>query len=290
MVKQINKILQKNFPQNVIVRRPVLGTLLFTFFLFLFLVLYQPLDVRGARNFNFIITMFLYQFLVYVPLVITALLLKQTNCFSKNKIWTFSKELKSVGIFLIVFAISIYFEGFLIEEPAQRWNLPTILDAFSRAFLIGIIPFLIFTLGNLRYLYTADTLQKFEPETGNKTNKNGEKLMEIVSQLKKEELKFYPRQFIYAESEGNYVVFHLEVLEKTKTVMIRNSISNIEQQLSSIPFCFRTHRAFIVNVKKVTAKKGNSLGYRLKLSGINEEIPVSRQNTQKLDELIKAFH
>lgn len=289
MINQINKILQKNFPQNIIVRKPFLGTLLFAIFLFLFLLLYKPLDVRGARNFNFIVTMLLYQSLVYVPLVITALLIKRTNCFSKDKIWTFSKEIKSVGIFLLVFAISIYLEGFLIEEPSQRWNLPTIADAFSRAFLIGIVPFLIFTIANIRYLYTADAVQEFKPEREISKGESHEELIEIVSQLKKEELKFYPRQLIYAESEGNYVVFHLEVLEKHQTTVIRNSISNIEQQLSMVPFFMRTHRAFIVNVKKVTSTKGNSLGYRLKLEGINEEIPVSRQNTQKFDEIIRRY-
>lgn len=199
MLQQIKNILQKNFPQNIIVRRPVLGTLLFAFFLFLFLVLYKPLDVRGARDFNFIVTMLLYPFLVFVTLVITALFLKRTNCFSKNRIWTFSKELKSVGIFLLVFAISIYLEGFLIEEPARRWNLPTILDAFSRAFLIGIIPFLIFALSNIRYLYTADTLQEYQAEPEISKKETREELIEIASQLKKEELKFYPRQLLYAE-------------------------------------------------------------------------------------------
>jgi DNA-binding LytR/AlgR family response regulator len=51
----------------------------------------------------------------------------------------------------------------------------------------------------------------------------------------------------------------------------------------------RTHRAFIVNVKKVSSKKGNSLGYQLKFNGVDEGIPVSRQNVRRFDELIRQF-
>jgi DNA-binding LytR/AlgR family response regulator len=72
-------------------------------------------------------------------------------------------------------------------------------------------------------------------------------------------------------------------------VIIRNSISEIEQQLAGIPYFMRTHRAFIVNLGKVISKNGNSLGYQLKLKGSNHIIPVSRQNTQIFDELTRKF-
>jgi DNA-binding LytR/AlgR family response regulator len=114
-----------------------------------------------------------------------------------------------------------------------------------------------------------------------------EELIHIESKLKKEELSFFPSQFIYAESDGNYVTFHLDIQGKTREVMIRNSISNIEQQLSGLPFCIRTHRAFIINTGKVTSRRGNTLGYRLKLAGADEEIPVSRQNIKSFDDLLK---
>ena len=111
-----------------------------------------------------------------------------------------------------------------------------------------------------------------------------ENKIQIRSKLKKDELIFYPSQLIYAESDGNYMVFHLLVNDKLTKKMIRNSMSDVERQLSDFPEFFRTHRAFMVNLKKVTAKKGNSSGYQLKLSDTDFEIPVSRQNTKSFDE------
>jgi DNA-binding LytR/AlgR family response regulator len=70
--------------------------------------------------------------------------------------------------------------------------------------------------------------------------------------------------------------------DKVQKKVIRNSITDVEQQLAHIPYLARTHRAFIVNLKKIKSKKGNSLGYRLRLQGTEAEIPVSRNNTRIL--------
>ena len=51
----------------------------------------------------------------------------------------------------------------------------------------------------------------------------------------------------------------------------------------------RTHRAFIVNLKKVRSKKGNALGYKLGVSGYEEKIPVSRSRIKKCDEALARF-
>jgi DNA-binding LytR/AlgR family response regulator len=71
--------------------------------------------------------------------------------------------------------------------------------------------------------------------------------------------------------------------------IIRNSINNIAEQLSIVPYFIRTHRGFIVNVKQVISQKGNTLGYRLKLDGVEEIIPVSRQNTREFDQLMRQY-
>ena len=110
-----------------------------------------------------------------------------------------------------------------------------------------------------------------------------EKIIEVASQLKKEELRFRPDEFLYAEAEGNYVTFYLKSKDTIKKVMIRNSISNIARQLSHYPFFFRSHRAYIINLNMVHSKHGNALGYRLKIEGVHFEIPVSRSNIKSFD-------
>jgi hypothetical protein len=268
---------------------PVIGTLIFMAFCFGFAIIYKPLDVHEARYFNFELSMAIYFSILSVPLFFLIRILKSIGYFSNPDEWTILKEITAIAYVLMGLGIALYFMGFLMELPARRWNLPTFLDSCEHAFLVGIIPFAFFTVLNYRYLFVADTIRNFNPGTDASPPEQPEELIRIGSQLKKEELSFFPSQLVYAESDGNYVVFHLDINGHIQNKIIRNSISNIDQQLS-IPFIIRTHRAFIVNIKQVISQKGNSLGYRLKLNGTDAIIPVSRQNTRDFDQLLKQFH
>jgi hypothetical protein len=230
-----------------------------------------------------------YSLIVSIPLYILIRILKSVKYFSDPEEWTVLKELLSVLISLTGMGVTVYFSGFLLEPPMQRWTLTTFFDSLLSAFLVFVVPISFFSIINYRYLLVSDIIKQYNSEKYLKSDEK-EELIHIGSQLKKEELNFYPNQFIYAESDGNYTTFHLTLDNQVKRKIIRNSISNIEEQLSSIPFLFRTHRAFIVNIKMVDSQKGNTLGYRLKLSGVENEIPVSRQKTKDFDQIMNRYH
>jgi hypothetical protein len=287
IVKKIKEQLTKKYPRNFLIRKPVIGTLVFLISIFGFVVIYRPLEVHGARSFSLDVTMLLYSVIISIFVFVLLVILNRMRPFSQNAEWNFLKELLFDLIILTGIGISAYFAGFVIEEPVPRWNLPTFFDSLRNALLLGVIPVLFFTILNIRYLFTPETSLYFTSRNDDSEGENEEKLIHIISKAKKEELDFYPNQFIYAESQGNYVVFHLVIDDKPSEVMIRNSIKDIERQLKAIPHFMRIHRAFIVNLKKVTSKTGNALGYRLKLAGSNNMIPVSRQNTRRFDHLMK---
>ncbi len=282
--------LHKKYPQNYIIKKPHIGTLIFVACCFGFITIYEPLNVHQSLFNSLEATMAVYCCALAIPVYMIVRGLGRVKYFSDDGRWTILKEIISAAIILLGTGISVYFIGFLLEEPAQRWNLATFADSCKNAVLIGIIPLALFTLMNSRYLFFEATIQYDQTSIDSSSREIKEELVQIVSQLKKEKLSFYPSQFVYAESDGNYVVFHLNIDDQAREKMIRNSISNIQQQLSSIPFLMRTHRAFIVNLKKVRAKKGNALGYRLRLHGTDAEIPISRQKTKDFDQLLNQYH
>lgn len=288
-IKQIKAFFNRQYPQNFIVQKPFWGALAFIIILFLFAVTYQPLRIHEARSFSFSFTILLYGLLISICVFIVAATIKRTNCFSKNEGWTVSKELFSILIILTSIGLSAYFAGFIIENQGERWNLTTFLDSFTRSVLIGIVPVVIPSLLNIRFAFTPEIFQEYQTNSQSRRKETTERLIQIESKAKKEELSFLTDEFIYAESEGNYVVFHLIRQERKFKVTIRNSISDVEQQLTTIHRFMRTHRAYIVNLGKVISKKGNSLGYQLKLKESNNIIPVSRQNIKKFDELSQQF-
>jgi hypothetical protein len=291
MLPQIHKWLNYKYPQNFILRNPLRGSLIYSVFCFIFMLLYRPLRTHESQYFGYPVTMAIYMFTSAISVYILIHIIKSFSFFSGKKQWTFIKEVLSLLIVLTGTGITIYFMAFLLEVPANRWNLHTFVDSCKYGFLIGIIPLGFFTLVNYRHLFLIEVSQDFgyENQQGETIPSVKEEKIQISSRLKKEELSFSPQQFIYAESDGNYVIFHLIDKDQYQTKLIRNSMYEIDRQLSRITYLTRIHRAFIVNVMKVKSKKGNAMGYMLKLYGTDTEIPVSRQKVKTFDQLLKQF-
>lgn len=286
---KIRVLLNRQFPRNFLIEKPLLGSLAIFSFLFLFVLIYQPMKVHGARAFGFSLSMLMYCVIITAVVLLAAVLIKRSDGFSESKVWTVSKELKTIAAILVCIGISAYFAGFFMEDPAPRWNIATFLDSFTRSAGIGLLPLLLPTFMNIRHLMAPEIFQGYEIRGLNVPEKQAGKLICIQSRAKKEELSFTPEEFIYAESDGNYVVFHLVRQGRPFEAVIRSSISDIESQLLPVATMMRIHRAFIVNLEKVVSKRGNSLGYRIKLQGSDSLIPVSRQNTQKFDQSIRQL-
>lgn len=282
----------RKFPQNFIIRKPLNGAVMIALFCFAIVIAYRPVVIHGTRGFGLAPTMAIYSVIIGLFVYFFVSLLRRFRYFSNHEDWTLFKELLFIFITLSGLGIAIYLAAFAIEPPAPRWNFATFWDSYSNTLLIGLIPFSVFTLINSKYLVIESLLQQHAGPEGSGLVGQGkpggedpaETTVDIVSRLKKEHLTFFPSQMLYAEAEGNYTAFYLLTQEKIQKKIIRNTISDIEQQLSGSPFILRVHRAFIVNLNMVAGKKGNVAGYRLKLRGTTTEIPVSRQQTKSFDE------
>lgn len=283
MNKLFHTWLTKEFPQNYIIRKPLSGSLIIALFFFIFVVFYKPLGAHKSMGISYAATMAIYGLIAAAAVFGFIKLIKNTGIFSEKNKWTFLKEVTSILMILLSLGLVIYLAGFLLEPPAERWNLSTFLDSLTRAILVGIIPFTFFTaLAYHQWLNQRTLTHRPGPEEVAQAFPE-EEMIQIQSRLKKEKLSFYPSQFLYAESDGNYVNFYLSLKDQIKKKVIRNSIGDIEKQLANIPYIFRTHRAYLVNLKKIRQKKGNASGYRLKLLNTEASVPVSRQK-------VKAFH
>lgn len=285
MMRRIDKWVNYYYPQNYVLRNPFKGTLILAIFIFGFISIYKPFNTHAAGAFSYELTMALYGGFSAFFIFLAVKILKTVKYLSNSKDWTILKEFLSVFIILFVMGIAVYTLGFFIEGPDGRLNILTFLNSLEISFLTGIIPLVFFTALNYRNFFSP----VISPDEISAVTAP-EDLIRISSRLKKEDLSFYPSEFLYAESDGNYVIFYLSKNNLVKKEIIRNSINNIEQQLSPVPYFFRTHRAFIVNLKKVTSRQGNSLGYLIKLFGIDVKIPVSRNNTNDFNRIFAGYH
>ncbi|PKP49712.1 MAG: hypothetical protein CVT94_04125 [Bacteroidetes bacterium HGW-Bacteroidetes-11] len=277
----------REYPQNLILEKPFRGALIMTLFYFGFLIIFNPRATHESREMGYAGTMAIYSLIAGFGVYFQVWLLRRSRFFSDGSEWNLLKELLSIVLILLGLGTIIYFAGFIIEPPVDRWNPATFFGSIRYTFSVGMLPFALFSIANYRYLFPLEIIPETRQYPSTHEENTVETQIRIESKLKKEELIFHPDELYFAESDGNYVVFNLIREGRIKKVIIRNSISNIEQQLSSFTCFCRIHRAFIVNLNKVIRADGNSLGYTLKLGDNAGEIPVSRQNTRMFDEKLK---
>jgi hypothetical protein len=115
---------------------------------------------------------------------------------------------------------------------------------------------------------------------------SGEEEFEFISENKTDNFKVKFRNLVLIKSADNYVeIYYLEneILEKR---LVRNTLKNIETQLSLHKFFIRCHRTRLVNIIFIDKLLRDFSGYYLKMSCMDEKIPVSRQFIMQLKDVI----
>ena len=280
--------LQKRFPQNEIIKNPVKGAIIIGAFSFMFLVVYKPLDTHPGRFLNYELTMAAYSLISAITVYFLIRIFKNSTPLLSEERWNIITEIISIAVLLTFTGIMVFLTAFILEDISDRWNFETFLDSLYKSYLVGLIPFLFFTLMKLHHLFETRISRPDSPIKEQESLFRGD-LLKIDTVLKKEELSFYPADFVYAVSEGNYLHVYLEKSNNIRKEVVRCSISSFEEQCSDIPYILRVHRAFVVNLKKVAEARGNTLGYRLKIDLINEELPVSRRQVGEFKDRFKRL-
>ena len=180
---------------------------------------------------------------------------------------TVGRQILSNCILLSLIVVGVFICG--IIEGMWGFNLMVFFFVFIRVILVAIFPIIAITFlnqnKNLRaHIADADHIN----EAISAKQAEG-------PEFKIEDFTVDPDQLLFIASEGNYVTVKYLDNDVVKQNTIRTTLKTIPQHDSII----RCHRAYIVNLDKVIHVTGNSQGYRLKLEGIKEEIPVSRAYT-----------
>jgi DNA-binding LytR/AlgR family response regulator len=131
-----------------------------------------------------------------------------------------------------------------------------------------------------RYIYlkrthekTAEEVSRQLADQNNPTVATFNKILSIS--VNNTDFQIPEENFICAQSMENYCSIYFSENNQVRKDIIRISLSKLldQVQTDSIKKC---HRSYIVNLNQVKNLKGNAQGYRLFLSEIDFEIPVSR--------------
>jgi DNA-binding LytR/AlgR family response regulator len=108
----------------------------------------------------------------------------------------------------------------------------------------------------------------------------------IESENKSESIKVDLNNVLLIKSANNYIEVFWKKDDEIHKKLIRNTLTKVENQLKIYPNFIRCHRTALVNKSFILKLTGGSQGHQIRLEGLDELIPVSRQYALKVKEQI----
>ena len=295
MLSAIWRFLKQPNPIEINPRKDLKISFLVGLFVFLFLMIFQPFGLSQIEprlryllitGFGVVCFLVLLFDLLLIPSVLKKVFNEETWTVYKRILWhlwiIFSIGL---GNYLFACLFNVFFNFY-------RLGFDLFLSFQLITFLTALLPIFFFDILNQNYLLKKNlkTAQEISARLRNSepfpVDLSGfDQKIVFLSENERERYEFQASHLLCISSEGNYVEVYAQD-EMMKNVLIRNSLKRVEDQLRDYPFLFRCHRAYIVNIKKITKATGNAQGFKLTLEGLEKRIPVSRGYTKQFKELL----
>lgn len=100
----------------------------------------------------------------------------------------------------------------------------------------------------------------------------------------KEKFVVDPQYLAYIESQGNYSKVYWFDQNVLKNRLLRVALSDLEKQVSNIPYIKRCHKSYIININEHLSISGNTKGHFFESNYYPIRIPISRSKSKKFIE------
>lgn len=261
--------------------------------LIIFLVLYllQPFGIARIESGKLWVTLGAACISAGVSSVFVWVLPWMFPRYYEERAWTLGKEVSgTLALFLcITVCVWLYVAWLCGVMPGVRLFFTVLLWVL----ILGAFPTVLFAMWNRNIRLARNLREATELNLRLSQKPEAEETPPatlVFSGGTRETLELDARSFLYAGSEGNYVRLHYLSSKDHRPVskLLRLTMKQAEASVASAPFIVRCHRAFLVNLHQVSKVDGNSQGYRLRLEGCAEEVPVSRGYAKSVKALIEG--
>ncbi len=258
-------------------------------FSFLFLYFFEPFTVhRPEHRIAYVWICLLH---AGQPTILALIYFWLLEKFTKDyEVWTIGREFLHVGILLLLIGIGSFLIRDIIYFNPHNWSWRYFYEEIRNTFLVGSLILAIFVPLNYvrllrQHVKQAESLPpqqvafpiQLEPDP-----------ISIKTQVNSDDFELISNDLLFARADGNYMELFVETNGTVHKLIKRISLKELEEQLRPVPYILKTHRAYLVNLRKVRGTKGNAQGYQLKLIGMEEYIPVSRSMIEQFKKKMSA--
>ncbi len=253
--------------------------------MFLFYLFFQPLDLKNADFNNKLVIIAGFGFITFFILGLNLIFLPYIfpKFFQTGK-WNLIRDIiLNAWIWILISTAYTFYARYvgLIEIT---------IHSMFKLLLLGLAPVAILIVANQnkilkRYLQNAlELTKKLDLEEKEKNEIDSEIIIE--SENKSESIKVDLDNLLLIKSANNYIEVFWKKDNEIHKKLIRNTLTKIENQLKTYPNFIRCHRTSLVNKSFILKLTRGSQGLQIRLAGMDELIPVSRQYSLKVKEQI----
>lgn len=246
-------------------------------FIAIFLIVFQPFGLSQVHFENKTFILLGYGAVTFSILLFDNILLKMIfpSTFEEEHWYTWKQMLFRCWIIFSIGLGNAAYTVLFFDFGISSWELILRFQGITLA--IGIIPILVFTIISQNRALKKNLNEAMRLNSETVTRQAGKnQTIKIVAENGKDQFSGKLSDLLFITSEGNYILIYHILNGSLDKTLLRNTLTNTEQQLSEIPVLFKTHRAYLVNLEKVKQVYGNSQGFRLQFEETENEVPVSR--------------
>lgn len=235
--------------------------------LFLFILFFQPFELDNADVNNYILTIAGFSGITFLLIGVLQIILpwsfpKRLN----KKNWDLKREIIVQSLLWVLNSVAWVFYTAYVANVILSMYLVVKIVILSLA-----PPVIILLIKEVRSLKMQVDGLKIQHQEKRQEN------IELVSENRSEKLALSSGELILVKSAENYVeIQYLAGVTLTKK-LLRATFNSIEDQLRPFSQMIRCHRTYIINMDHVMKLYREYGRIYLKMNGIEEDIPVSRQ-------------
>ena len=296
----LSKLLTQPFPYDGGIKNHLGIAAFFGLFIFVFLMIFAPfnLDQYPARKLFGIASSYglITTSCIFISSSVFPILVPE---FFREGSWTTGRQIILTAAIVFIVGLANYLVSPLFVKT--KWNLRSALWFQGITVAVALLPVTIYILSKQNRLLRkfSQQAERIDEKLQRNLEAQGSPVREIEAKTSQklilygdyqnEKIEVFPEDLSLISSASNYIkVFHLQKNTVVHSI-IRSTLKKAEEALSPYPTFFKCHRAFIVNLDKVVHVEGNAQGYKIKIAGYDELIPVSRNLNNEFSDKLLAF-
>ncbi len=242
------------------------------------LTVFQPFGTASFRHPNKIWILSGYGIVVFLS---NACYFYVTKWLLKDSVvdrWSIMNEIFFIMGCLIFALVACFFYWAYIFNVSLSLNM---FFGFIRiALTVAIIPMSVY----FGYLYMTYRDVSYASKNIVDNSLNNHDIL-LKSANESEVIRTSYDELLCIKSSDNYVIIYSLIDGQSSRHMIRNTMKNIESQLSAQNL-IKCHRSYLVNISKIRTIEGNITNSKLTIEGLDATIPVSRAKVPEIRKLL----